>query len=109
MRIGQALSSVFPMVNGTPQGSCLRPTFFNIMIDDAASSLVSRSRISPFADDVALWTRSRNLQFAAKKTPGGGLQDSAVGPKMELLDFWTQVQVHYFLSEKEGQGLINKN
>ena len=46
VRVDQALSSVFPMVNGIPRGSCLSPTLFNILIDDVASSSVPQQDIS---------------------------------------------------------------
>ena len=55
-------TQVLPLVAG------LEPWIHdNVMINDAASPSGSHSRISLFVDDIAMWTRSRNPHFMAKK------------------------------------------
>ena len=60
--VGNQLSERYSLDNGTPQGSVISPTLFNIMIDDLFEH-VSDKRIntSKFADDGAIWVAHREL------------------------------------------------
>ena len=49
------LSNTYATENGLPQGSCLSPLLFNIMIDDLFHDLPSGVSYSLFADDSAIW------------------------------------------------------
>ena len=62
VKVGNSLSSQYTQENGTPQGSVLSPTIFNIMINKATKVINSYKYISlgQFADDTALWTRVKN-------------------------------------------------
>ena len=59
--IDQALSDQCPLENGTPQGSILSPTLFNIMINDLFEGLSPKINTSKFADDGALWIRTKSI------------------------------------------------
>ena len=49
------LSDVYEIENGLPQGSCLSPILFNIMINDLFEDIPPGISFSLFADDSAIW------------------------------------------------------
>jgi len=65
VRIDSQPSNIFSFSNGTPQGSVISPTLFNIMVSDLPQA-ISKCSISQFADDTSIKKSSRNLQFATK-------------------------------------------
>ena len=67
VRVGLSLSSSFHSDNGIPQGSCLSPTLFSIMINDVASIRKLHSKLFLFADDIAMWIQCKNLAISSKK------------------------------------------
>ena len=66
VRINSTLSEIFQVQNGTPQGSCISPTLFNIMVNDL-SSCINNCEISQFADDGAIWKSGASIKFFQKK------------------------------------------
>jgi retron-type reverse transcriptase len=48
--------------NGVPQGSVISPTLFNIAVSDL-SDKITKTKITQFADDIALWKTNRNIKF----------------------------------------------
>jgi ribonuclease HI len=46
---------------GLPQGSVLSPLLFLVYVNDLVVSLSERVSVSAFADDLAVWMRSRNV------------------------------------------------
>ena len=56
VRINSTLSEINFVENGTPQGSCISPTLFNIMVNDLSDS-IKFCEISQFADDGAIWNK----------------------------------------------------
>jgi ribonuclease HI len=71
VRVGTTLSEMQDMERGTPQGSCISPTLFNIMVNDFDKNLLADTQtgtdpleVSQFADDGALWKYSPNLDHA---------------------------------------------
>jgi hypothetical protein len=54
VRINNTCSDIYIVQNGTPQGSCISPTLFKIMVNDL-SSCIKNCEMSQFADDGAIW------------------------------------------------------
>ncbi len=61
VRVGMEFSSIYPIENGTPQGSVCSPMLFNIMINDIFNRIDQRMGRALYADDGALWVRGRNI------------------------------------------------
>ena len=61
VKVGNKLSSEYIQENGTPQGSVISPTIFNIMINKATKMIKQYKNIclGQFADDTALWTNAK--------------------------------------------------
>ncbi len=53
--VGGEQSSSLPVIAGVPQGSVLGPLLFFIFINEIATHISADSKISPFADDIALY------------------------------------------------------
>ena len=62
VKINSTYSEIYVVQNGTPQGSCISPTLFNIMVNDLSECL-KYSAMSQFADDSAIWLSGTNLNF----------------------------------------------
>lgn len=54
VKINNTFSDIFVLENGTPQGSCISPTLFNIMVNDMSDCL-KNCEMSQLADDGAIW------------------------------------------------------
>ncbi|WP_230209703.1 reverse transcriptase domain-containing protein [Solemya velum gill symbiont] len=65
VRLNQHLSKVCSVSNGTPQGSVISPTLFNIMVNDLHTVLKNCS-ISQFADDSSVWASFMNIWTAKR-------------------------------------------
>ena len=55
-------SDTFETENGLPQGSCLSPLLFNIMIDDLFDDIPPGLSFSLFADDSAMWCTTKEYE-----------------------------------------------
>ena len=64
VKIGNELSDVIKLENGTPQGSVLSPVLFLIMINDLPDP-EDEVKLSIFADDCSIWRSGRNLEYDA--------------------------------------------
>lgn len=66
VKVDGKFSHEYTLEKGTPQGSVISPVLFNIMMNDL--DIVEPSvKISMYADDIALWTCGRNINFLQKK------------------------------------------
>uniref|UniRef100_A0A8C6S2Z8 Reverse transcriptase domain-containing protein n=1 Tax=Neogobius melanostomus TaxID=47308 RepID=A0A8C6S2Z8_9GOBI len=70
VRIGSACSSQYTVENGTPQGSVISPLLFIIMINDVFGAVSGSVGRSLFADDGAVWSRGRNVEYLGTKVQG---------------------------------------
>ena len=63
VKVGNELSDVIRLENGTPQGSVLSPVLFLVMIylPDPGDEV----KLSIFADDCSIWRSGRNLKYDA--------------------------------------------
>ena len=66
VKINNTYSEIHVVQNGTPQGSCISPTLFNIMVNDL-SDCIKSCAISQFADDGAIWLSGKNSKYVEKK------------------------------------------
>ena len=65
--MGDYLSERHSLDNGTPQGSVISPTLFNIMIDDLFEHVTNKNiNTSKFADDGAIWVTHRDVSKIRK-------------------------------------------
>jgi len=62
VKINNTYSQIYVIQNGTPQGSCISPTLFNIMVNDLSES-IKYCAISQFADDGAIWLSGKNIKY----------------------------------------------
>lgn len=65
VRLGQTSSKRHTQQNGTPQGSVLSPTLFNILINGLANAIDSnhpKIEQSLFADDAAIWKTGKSIK-----------------------------------------------
>jgi ribonuclease HI len=66
VRINGSLSQSQSLHCGTPQGSVISPTLFNIAINDMFQHIPSSIKYSLYADDGAMWITSADLPEAVK-------------------------------------------
>ena len=63
VRVEGALSETYIQENGTPQGSVLSPTIFNLVLNRvtrAVSEAYKKVTVANYADDSALWVNSES-------------------------------------------------
>ena len=61
VRVNGVLSKQYVQVNGTPQGSILSPTIFNLVLNRVAKSISDKYNqidLGNYADDTALWVKA---------------------------------------------------
>lgn len=67
VKVNNETSDERELQNGTPQGSVISPTLFNILIDDLVYQAEKSAKTSQFADDSAMWHRGHNLKILRNK------------------------------------------
>ena len=85
-------SNVHETENGLPQGSCLSPILFNVMIDDLFHNLPSGISYSLFADDSAIWCTTPELDHGIQR-----LQNA-----LYTIDKWSSDNGLEFSAEKSA-------
>ena len=66
LKCDNTISDNYTLDNGTPQGSIISPTLFNIMVNDLFDDVPKEVNTSQFADDGALWLTHHSLDEATK-------------------------------------------
>ena len=97
VKINDSFSQKYEVQNGTPQGSCLSPILFLIMINDITIP-DSNVRISLFADDIALWISGKNTEYCIKT-----LQNT-----LDVIHSWTK-QWGFNISIVKSKAMIFAN
>ena len=65
VRVGETLSEIHKLVNGSPQGSNISPLFILIMINDMLKELIDVES-SLFADDRAFFQSGKNRSYISR-------------------------------------------
>ena len=55
------------MEAGTPQGSCLSPLLYLILVNDIPEKILENGSLSQFADDTAIWSRAYTFHGATSR------------------------------------------
>ncbi len=61
VKVGNVLSQMVNVKNGTPQGSAISPVFFYIMINNVFEVIHPGISTALYADDGAMWKRGNNV------------------------------------------------
>ncbi len=61
VKVGNVLSQMVNVENGTPQGSAISPVFFNIMINNVFEGIHPEISTALYADDGVMWKRGNNV------------------------------------------------
>ena len=67
VKVGNEMSRPIEMAAGTPQGSCLSPLLYIILVNDIPGEVTEFGSLSQFADDIAVWSRAYTFKGATNK------------------------------------------
>ena len=95
-KVGDAISAPLSLTAGTPQGSILSPTLFNLGVSDIPQPEGQRTSLSQFADDIATWSSSRDAWRAedALQNYNNAICDWCLKWKIKLAPSKTQL-IHF--------------
>ena len=92
-------SDTYETENGLPQGSCLSPVLFNIMIDDLFHDIPSEVSFSLFADDSAIWCTTPDYDIGIQR-----LQSA-----LHKIEIWSTKNGLEFSAEKSAFMIFSRN
>ena len=92
-------SDTYTLQNGLPQGSCLSPMLFNIMINDIFDTIPAGISHSLFADDCAIWCTDRDSQHSIPR-----LQQA-----LDRIENWSGKNGFIFSATKSAVMTFTKN
>ena len=84
--------------NGLPQGSCLSPVLFNVIMDDLFAEISLGVSFSLFADDSAMWCSASDYDAAIIRLQGC----------LRNLEHWSKVNGLEFSSEKSAAIIFSR-
>ena len=99
VRYRSAYSDTFNLENGLPQGSCLSPLLFNIMINDLFDDIPPNIRFSLFADDSAIWCSDTDPNHSIPR-----LQEA-----LNRVENWSKINGCIFSAPKSATVVFTKN
>ena len=99
LRFRSIFSNTHVLENGLPQGSCLSPILFNVMINDLFDTVPPGINFSLFADDSALWCTDSDSQHSIPR-----LQQA-----LNNINDWSQKNGCIFSPEKSAVVTFTKN
>ena len=99
LRFRSLLSTPFSFDNGLPQGSCLSPMLFNVMINDLFDAIPSDIHYSLFADDCAIWCTDSDSEHSIPR----------MQRVLNLLDDWSLKNGCAFSPTKSAVMTFTKN
>ena len=67
VKVGNDTSREVKMAAGTPQGSCLSPLLYIILVNDIPEKVTESGSLSQFADDIGIWSRAYTFRGATSK------------------------------------------
>ena len=79
VKVGETWSRIIRMASGTPQGAVVSPIIFNSFVDDLCDLLPPEVQLGQYADDIALWIRSKDPKLAA----------NAMQAALDTVDAWS--------------------
>ena len=92
-------SDTYSLQNGLPQGSCISPTLFNIMINDLFDTVPPNIEYSLFADDCAIWCTDRDSEHSVPR-----LQEALTN-----IEHWSKKNGFIFSPTKSAVVTFSKN
>ena len=99
VRFRSILSQTNRFENGLPQGSCLSPMLFNIMINDLFDTVPPGINHSIFADDCAIWCTESDSEHSIPR-----LQQA-----LDRIDEWSKKNGCIFSPAKSAVMIFTKN
>ena len=92
-------SNTYSLQNGLPQGSCISPTLFNIMINDLFDTVPPNINYSLFADDCSIWCTDADSEHSVPR-----LQSA-----LDRIDDWARKNGCIFSPSKSAVVIFSKN